>query len=568
MKEYIKTLNIVYKLMPIISTIYLVLNISFRLLPNVEIILIEKVIEYLSDSNLKNSLWIVYIIFLMMIIQGIKTPILNALKLKMQYNLSIKLYHELYKVVYNTKLTNLDNAEYMQKINEGKSAIDEKILEAFSLITDFLGIITSILMLVITLYKINILYIYFFCTMSIMQNIFVFVHSKDSITFIKYQNQKEREHTYYNEIIKQRENIKEIRSYNIAFWLEKKREQVYEEIKNKNLAISKKWTKINILWAMLMFIMEAVLYLMLYKQLTMHEIQISQVILLIQNCFLFVGNCSITIDLVITIKQENIFIFSLLELLNDTNDNKVNNYYIEKSNEKLFNVKNITFRYNTKKVIENISFTMKKKEVIALVGENGSGKSTLVKLLTNLLSSDEGTIHIYTKQIGVVFQDYSIFKLTLRENIGLGNLDEIDNDTKIKNIFNQVGLEHLKNLKHGFDTQIGKEFSDKAIDLSGGERQKVAIARGIFQDADLLILDEPTASLDAFSEKEQMENIKKICEGKSLIIISHRIGLLNLADRILFLDKGNIIEQGKHDELMNLNGRYANFYNSQAKWYN
>jgi ATP-binding cassette subfamily B protein len=241
-------------------------------------------------------------------------------------------------------------------------------------------------------------------------------------------------------------------------------------------------------------------------------------------------------------------------------------------------VENLTFTYpgNNFRTIDNVSFEIKKGEIIALVGPNGAGKSTLVRLLCRLYDPDSGIIKYdgtsirnmdpeeYRKQFSVVFQDFMLYNLTAGENIRLGNINETTPDNRIKTSALTTGVhELLSNLPKGYDTAIGNLFDDSR-ELSWGEWQKIALARSLFRDAPVLILDEPSSSLDAESEHDIFSRFREIVKGRTSILISHRFTNVSLADKIIVLDKGSVAESGTHDELMKKGGLYFSMYNKQS----
>ncbi|MFD1253365.1 ABC transporter ATP-binding protein [Devosia equisanguinis] len=241
----------------------------------------------------------------------------------------------------------------------------------------------------------------------------------------------------------------------------------------------------------------------------------------------------------------------------------------------------VGFRYPETEnwVVRNLSFTLPAGETLALVGENGAGKTTIVKLLTRLYDPSEGRItvdgidlrdmapaeiHAY---IGVIFQDFIRYSFSARDNIGVGRIAAREDQARIEGAAEQSLADGvIAKLPKGYDQQLGRLFK-QGRDLSGGEWQKVAIARAYMRDAELIILDEPTAALDAKAEAEVFARFKGLAQGKSAVIISHRFSTVRMADRILVLDNGAILEAGTHEQLLAQHGRYAELFDLQAAGY-
>lgn len=246
----------------------------------------------------------------------------------------------------------------------------------------------------------------------------------------------------------------------------------------------------------------------------------------------------------------------------------------------------VSFSYpNTeKKILEEVSFEIKKGETLALVGRNNSGKSTIVKLICRLFEPTEGRIlwngtdirelnyEEYLRQIATVFQDFKLFPISIAENILAEVLDEeeipVQKEEKIWKILKEMEMESgVRNLKKGLNTMLNKTIHEEATAFSGGESQKLAIARAVYSGASFAILDEPTAALDPLAESEIYEHFSNLVKNKTSIFISHRMSASRFADRILVLEEGRITGNGNHKELLESNSLYHSLYEAQAQYY-
>jgi len=246
-----------------------------------------------------------------------------------------------------------------------------------------------------------------------------------------------------------------------------------------------------------------------------------------------------------------------------------------------FTFENVGFKYSNSESwsLRNLSFHFKAGEKLALVGENGAGKTTLVKLLSRLYDPTEGRILLdgkdlreydlqeLRKTVGVIFQDYVRFQMAASDNIAVGQIDQRENETRIVNAAQKSLADTVINrLPKNYQQALGKRFNN-GVELSGGEWQKVALARAYMREAQLLILDEPTSALDARAEHEVFVRFSELIQGKSAVLISHRFSTVRMADRILFLEKGQLGELGTHEELIASKGKYAELFELQAKGY-
>ena len=274
-----------------------------------------------------------------------------------------------------------------------------------------------------------------------------------------------------------------------------------------------------------------------------------------------------------TNSQKAGFFYKFLDMPERTgNADKIN-----KSSD--IHIKNVSFRYpyTENDTLKNINISLKKGEIIAIVGENGAGKTTFSKLLLGLYKPTSGEIYIdgksiseydyqsVTENISAVFQNFQKYKMTLEENITISDVEYSNKDVFYQSIStSDIPIDSDK-FNEGVTTMLSRDFD--GVELSGGEWQRVAIARGIYRRHDIIVLDEPTSAIDPMEESRLYHIFKKIGHNKTMIIITHRLGAARLADRILVLDNGKIVEDGSHEELINNNKLYKSFWEEQKKWY-
>jgi ATP-binding cassette, subfamily B, bacterial len=295
------------------------------------------------------------------------------------------------------------------------------------------------------------------------------------------------------------------------------------------------------------------------------------------------SNLQQTFSTLSTIADQALFLTDLIAFfeMRPTIESKPNALPAPRPIRSGFEFRNVSFRYpgSPRLVLDGLNFHLRPAERVALIGENGEGKTTIVKLLTRLYDPVEGQVLLdgvdlreYSledlyREIGVIFQDYMRYEMTARENIAVGRIEQIDNLPLIQQSAQKSMAEDVvAKLPARYEQMLGRRF-DGGVDLSGGEWQKVALARAYLRDAQVLILDEPTSALDARSEYEVFQRFAELTAGKMALFISHRFSTVRMADRIVVLEKGRIAEEGDHDALTNLGGRYAEMFELQAASY-
>ena len=279
-----------------------------------------------------------------------------------------------------------------------------------------------------------------------------------------------------------------------------------------------------------------------------------------------------------------IFITPFIKILNFKTKvvEVVNAKIFPKRLQKGIEFRNVSFSYPRSKnlALNNVSFQIKAGENIAFVGENGSGKTTIIKLLTRLYDVDKGerlidgiNIKNYKlddlyKNLGVIFQDFMKYEALVGENIAFGKLRDLNNKERIHEAsIKSEAWEFVQDLEKKYKTHLGKTLKDEGTELSVGQWQKIALARAFFRNAQVLILDEPTAAVDARAEYRLFKRFKLLTKNKTTFLISHRFSTVRMADRIIVINKGKVIEKGSHRELVEKNGRYARLFRLQAEGY-
>lgn len=420
----------------------------------------------------------------------------------------------------------------------------------------------------------NILFISFILFSIIPTLVEKIYETKQRIYFRDKTTQLYREEEAYKEAIISPIVFKETRVLGAVKYIKAKWESSLDEIIENEKFINKKLLKAKAFVGMFKlignnfgFVLAA--YLLIKKQINLGEFTASIVAYSSLNknyteLFSMIGNFTQFSTLV-----KPFFRFLNIE---DRKEDKEKKYSF--TNE--IKLENVTFSYPSyeQKVLDGINLTIKKGEKIAIVGINGAGKSTLVNIILGLYLPTKGNVYYDNQNIKeieeeilyrdktAVFQKFNKYNFTLEENIKISDMNKFSKDKNIEESIENL-FENKKEIKG--NTLLGKEFG--GVELSGGEWQRVAIARGCFKDSDLIILDEPTSAIDPIREAGMYEDFKKILNNKTSIIITHRLGAIKLVDRILVIDNGNLIEEGSHEELLKKEGFYYKLWTSQAELY-
>ncbi len=402
---------------------------------------------------------------------------------------------------------------------------------------------------------------------------------------MRWQSAEKRQQMYINQIMTYDDYNKEIKLFHLGNFFIQRYHELAEKFyrENKRLEVPRNIT--SLLWSGLSIIANSSIYLYVAFQAVLGRISIGSLsqytIAINQAGQSFEG----VLDGVADLYENNLFVDTVFEFLAYEPEIVSPTHPVpiklpQDSRGLDIEFRNVSFTYPGKQQpsLHKVSFTLHAGETIALVGRNGAGKTTLVKLLTRLYDPDEGEILVGGRnikeydlnalrdQIGVIFQDYVRYSLKVQENIGVGRIADIENLDLVTAAAKSGADVVVGKLDEGYATMLGRWF-DNGAQLSGGEWQKVALARAFMRDARILILDEPTSALDAQAEYDVFTRFRHLTEGKTAVFISHRFSTVRLADRIFVIEDGSLIESGSHHELMQVNGRYAHLFNLQAEAY-
>lgn len=387
---------------------------------------------------------------------------------------------------------------------------------------------------------------------------------------------------YYLNLMTEPEYANEVRCYRLYKHLRDRRKELFADFIKGNAKIATKEITVSILTSLLSMVGAIAVGAWMIKKTIEGTISVSEFYLLVTAITTLTTDLMALSEQIASNSKSMMFINYIFDYLKESDVMDSKDLKIKDKSTHYICFENVSFKYTGSEnyVLRNIDISFNTNETICLVGENGSGKSTFVKLLLRIYDPTEGRILLdgvdlkeydidnLRKFYGVLFQDYIKFSENVHDCIFFGNIDGMENEGSVEKAAELAGADSfIKKYKDGYYTNLSKMFFNDAIEPSGGQWQKIAISRAIYSDADVLVLDEPTAALDPKSEVKMFDTFKKISEMKSTIIISHRMYITRLADKILLLDKGQLIEEGGFEELIERKEEFYKLYKIQADSY-
>ncbi len=492
------------------------------------------------------------------------------------------IYRKLYAKARNVELKCYEDAEFY---NRYTMAMDEAEAKVSAIITSFWGVLVGAVATVAVfgfMYEID-HFAVLFIICPLVGN-FLFGNRKNKYEFKRYQEQapNDKVMNYVNRTMYLPDYAKEIRIFQIFRLLKKQ----YNDATQKNIRVAVKYAFANaimIFWRNTLtftVIFEGVLLYAIYRNLVTGSISLAQLTvmssLMVAMTWILIG----LFEDVMAIMKNGLFINNLRGFLEykEMIPEDQKGVLPEKEFESLV-FDNVCFSYKDEETIKNLSFELHKGEIVALVGHNGAGKTTIVKLLLRLYDPVSGVIrvngrdireydlHAYREMFATTFQDFSIMGMTIKENVLMGRHYENEDELVVKSLKRAGVYEKVQSLPKGIYTMMTKEFEEDGAVLSGGENQKLAVARTFAKDSPVKIFDEPSSALDPIAEYELFKNIMKEGREHTMLFISHRLSSVKSCDKVFMLEGGRLIEEGSHRQLMELGGSYAQMYKKQAMNY-
>ena len=492
------------------------------------------------------------------------------------------IYKKLYEKARNVELRCYEDSDFYNRYTMAMDGAEEKVT---AIIRGILGtLIGSVSVTVVFWFMYEIDHYAILFIISPLLGNFLFGNLKNKYEFKRYQEQAPNEKVlnYVSRMMYLPDGAKEIRLSEV-FSLMKKQ---YHEATQRNVKIAVKYAFVN---ASLSFwritftftvIFEGVLLYAIYRKQVTGSITLAQLTIMTSLMVAMTWILIRVFESIMEILKNGVFINNLRGFLEyvETIPQDQDGEMPEKEFRSI-EFRNVSFSYNEEQTIQDLSFVITKGQTVALVGHNGAGKTTIIKLLLRLYDPTSGTIFYngrdireynlkaYRELFATTFQDFQMFGMTIKENVLMGRHYEREEEMVIDALKKAGVYEKVLSLENGIDTMMTKEFDENGAVLSGGETQKIAVARTFVKDAPMKIFDEPSSALDPIAEYELFQNIMKEGSDHTMLFISHRLSSVKNCDKVFMLEKGHLIEEGAHDELIAADGSYAQMYKKQAMNY-
>ena len=482
-------------------------------------------------------------------------------------------------------LANYDRPEYYTKLENATREAARRPIESLRATFSIVSTVISIISYIIVILAIGIMPALVIIAISIPSTIINFHFRKKNFAYMFRRSKERRQLNYYSELVTNKDLVKEMRTLNLTDTFITKYKNVFDIYFKGLRKLMVRECVWNITASVLSTVVNCVLFVMIARGVFDGQYEVGNYALYTGALNAIASGISSLITTTASIYESTLFINNVISFMKE--EPKIVPSInpprkVERGIGHTIVFDHVSFRYPGTEhyVLKDINMTVAPNDSVVLVGLNGAGKTTLIKLLMRLYDPTEGVILLDGHDIreydtvalydmfGVVFQDYGKYAVTVRENIAFGEVMRDINDEEIKQAaYNSNAQTFIEKLPQQYDTSLMRYFEDNGTELSIGQWQKIAIARAFYSNSDILILDEPTASLDAIAEQEIFTQFETLRQGKSSIFVSHRLSSATTANKIVVLNNGTIEEIGNHTELMKAHGEYYKLFSTQAKRY-
>ena len=567
---------------------YIIYNILSQILTSTMLIISVAMPKFIIDSILIADYTMAIILISTVIgynlIASFISNYLMMTVMTIRVKLSAKFDIYIHRKLAETDYENIESSNYIdmkQKADRylygdgsGFSYIFEKSLMIIGHIISLIGVAVIIVL-------INVYMIIAFLVLMILNALVENWAKKRSNKIFLEQVNVERKWKYYSTLFENFMYGKEIRINNLCNWFLKEEEAYANEVIGFYKKRNKYLMQSNSISIFVSFLQQAVACAIVLYGTIKGTLSVGDFVMFFAAVMAFSPAVQKVFSTIVDVKSYSIFYDALNDYVNipakmrSTKDIKIS------EGDHIIEFKDVSFKYPNQSswALEKVNIKIEKNQKLSIVGENGAGKTTFIKLLMRLYLPNEGEILLdgvnindynydeYMRLFSTVFQDYKLFSFSIKENIQLSGTKDGSNDSKILEILDSLGFDKINKLPDGIDTKIYKDFDDNGFEPSGGEGQKIALARAIYKDANIIILDEPTAALDPRAEYEIYQGFNNIVKNRMAIYISHRLSSTRFCDVIAVFKDGRIVEYGSHDELITTKGLYSELYGMQAQFY-
>ena len=590
-KKYtaLDALWLTFQVTPVCTALHLLFSITHAIMPTAAMALatanfVDTATDILKEGRPRSEIYIP--LFLLLLVLGVITTIGSVVQLvssRITLNLHRKLKPELVRINAALDFKHIENAGSWELISRVSRDPVKSVMDGVSAYMQFLQIavcVTSVMVLIITqVWWAAFIILAFSIPMfrlSVRAGKKNYQAGRDAERF-------NRRTEYLDEVLTGRENVDERTLFGYGDNVNKRWQAQYEAGRKLQLKVSAKMFLISKGSSMLLAFIALLVALMLINLVLSSQMSAGMFMGIVSAVFGMIQQLGWQLSMSLeNISRLGEYMKDITAFVNlDIAEDALCKPDAAPMAFQTLEFRNVRFKYpsGTDYILNDLSFTLECGRHYAFVGKNGAGKTTITKLLTGLYTEYEGEILLNGKELrkysagmlkaffSVVYQDFAKYYITLKDNIALGDISGSETESRVSDAVKQAGLdETIQELKDGMDTPLGK-ILEGGQDISGGQWQRLAIARSLISRAPVKMLDEPTAALDPISESRVYQEFENLMRGKTTVFISHRLGSTKLADEILVIDGGQIIERGTHDQLMAMHGQYAEMFEAQRGWY-